>query len=96
MDPDHRLAEIMRRIENLPPAERHEAWLEAMARMLGVMEPEQLTAVRTVIAQAEAAFEAEPPCPCGCPRNTGLLELIDGHIALRQIGCIKTKGGESA
>jgi hypothetical protein len=77
---DERIKRALQRLRRLPLANQYEAQLKFLAVGLDVMSLEQIAAFR---AEIIARFCNQPRKEPGS--SDELLELVDGHVALRQL-----------
>jgi hypothetical protein len=78
-------------IVHLTPHEQLEALQRFTAASLNILSSEAIRALRCELAKDAG----RAPCPC-CGEDPGtlMLELIDGHLALRQMKLIPEPPGE--
>lgn len=72
-------------MENLPPHQQIEATEQFTAILLGHVGTEEIKAVRRICTMN--AEEVVCPC-CGETAGARMIDLIDGHLALRELGLI--------
>lgn len=76
MNPDQELANILRQLAPLPDRERSEALLACFAAAVGEMDTASLRQFRAFCAA----------CDDGTTAERTMLEVIDGQLALRELG----------
>jgi hypothetical protein len=80
---DDILQKLLRELADLPAEERTERLMTFFDCMLRVMEPEQIGKVRAAIANL--------PLKGRDASHDQILETIDGHLALRELGFIQRR-----
>jgi hypothetical protein len=77
--------------KSLTPKERHDVYLHAIGFALDLLTLKDLRKTRTEMRRDPARAIGNLTCGCGCNYGAVMLEMVEGKIALREMGATKIR-----
>lgn len=85
------MLKALRDEKSLTPKERHDVYLHTLSFALNYSTLKDLRKLRTEMRKDPSAAIGHFTCGCGCNYGAVMLEMLEGKIALREMGTTKIR-----